>query len=220
MSTDGGGNNVVRVTNDTDGCFRARGSIDFRRFKGSNVTPSNLAQPEASCKDCQSIAVAVQIGVYERGASHVAPKNGALAINTGCTRCVTVAYAVQYIIPVDDPKDAPKEIDELAKELDKEFKYFERIKDVTEVEPEEAEARVNRILEKYQSLLQYVNRLRDEKRDGEATPAPVATGTAAATAPVLTVTATPASTVRTPTSVATGTAVPSPRPVPSGTPRP
>lgn len=166
-----GPSNLVQVENRSDGRFRARGSARLHRISGSNVSPSNGAYAQSRCTDCQSVAVAVQVVLYRRGAPTVAPKNVAVAVNSRCTRCVTVARAIQYVIPVDDPKAIPRDVDELVKGIDREMRYFERIKDVTRVDPDEAEARFDALVQQHASLAQYLNDLRDVKTGSdEGTP--------------------------------------------------
>ena len=139
----GGGNNVVNADNDRDGRFRARGNAELDRIRGDEVRPTNMAQAHASCTDCQTIAVAVQVAVYRRGASVLAPVNCAVAVNDTCTRCVTIARALQYVIPVDDLREVPREVNALVRRVDQEAGYFERIRDLDDANPREAEERLN-----------------------------------------------------------------------------
>ena len=209
----GGPSNVVSVRNEQDGRFRFRSNVDLARINGKQVRPVNAARAEASCTDCQTIAVAVQVAVYRRGAEVVTPSNEAVSLNLRCTRCVTVTRAIQYVIPVDDPREVPRDVDALVKDINRELRYFEGIKDVREVNVQEAEARINSVLAKYASLQQYVRDLRDEKTEGGTpTPTPSATGTASVT-PTATETTTASSTatatatLRAATVTATETAV-------------
>jgi hypothetical protein len=177
-SDDGGPSNVIHSNNNNDGRFKARGSIDFNRIHGDEVVPHNEAQATASCTDCQTIAVAVQINLYERGASNVSPTNVALAVNENCTRCFTVAWAVQYVIPVDDVDGAHEDVEQLVRDLDREIRYFEKIHSLDEVNLQEAEARLNSVIQNYNDLIEYAEFLQDEARtagDEEATPTATAT---------------------------------------------
>ena len=74
------------------------------------------------------------MAVYRRGATVVAPVNRAVAVNENCTRCVTIARALQYVIPVDDCREVPREINELVRRVDLEARYFERIRDLDDVD--------------------------------------------------------------------------------------
>jgi putative peptide zinc metalloprotease protein len=174
----GGGNNVVDVENRKDGAFRARGNAELDRIRGDNVTPSNIAQAHASCTDCQTIAAAVQVVVYQRGAQSIAPVNRAVAVNDQCTRCVTVARAIQWVIPVDDVREVPRQVGELVRRVDREANYFERIRDVDDVDTREAQARLNQLEADFVTLQQYLSDLQDTKQDN-STPTPGASASPA-----------------------------------------
>ena len=66
------------------------------------MQPKNIAVAEGQCTDCATLAIAVHVFLYQRGAPSIQPQNIALAINNACTRCVTFAYAFQFVIPVDN----------------------------------------------------------------------------------------------------------------------
>jgi hypothetical protein len=103
-------NNIVIVQNTTDGKYMGQGRAALELIDGPDVTPGNLAYAESSCVNCDTVAVALQLVLYKRGATNVAPENLAIALNNQCTGCVTVARAVQYVIPVDDPARAGREV--------------------------------------------------------------------------------------------------------------
>lgn len=193
---EGGPANIVTVVNKTDGRFMARGKADLKRIKGSTVAPVNSARATSTCTDCQSVAVALQVVLYKQGARVVTPENSAIAINERCTRCRTVALAFQYVIPVDDPKETAEDVKDLVRAVDREMRYFESIKDLKQVDAAEAEARLQRLVNRYERLRQYLRELRDETTE-ENSPTPTATSS-----PTATSTGTPAT--------ATGTPVPAP----------
>jgi putative peptide zinc metalloprotease protein len=194
----GGGRNVVRVDNDHDGRFRARGNAELDRIRGDDVSPANIAEAHAQCTDCQTIAVAVQVAVYRRGAPVIAPVNRAVALNIECTRCVTVARAIQYVIPVDDFREVPREVNELVRRVDREANYFEHIKDLDKMDPREAEGRLNQLVADFALLQQYLNDMIDRREDSTSPtpsppPSPSPSTTAGAVTPtVVSSTSTPA----------------------------
>jgi hypothetical protein len=223
----GGGSNVVKVNNHSDGRFEARGRVELNRIMSPDVAPLNLADAESSCTDCQSIAVAVQVSVYRRGARSVRPQNAAVAINTRCTRCVTVARAIQYAIPVDDPMEVPRRADQLARAIDRELRSFEGIHDINQIDPLQAEARLNTVMQQFQDLLQFVTDARDEREDSDSptpTPSPPVSPTAtvgASVTPSATGTPSPtASPSATPSTVTSTGATPRPSISPSTSARP
>ena len=83
--------------------------------------------------------------VYRRGATTIAPLTRAVAVNDACTRCVTIARALQWVIPVDDVRAVPRQVAELVRRVDREAYYFERIHDLDDVDPREAQARLNQL---------------------------------------------------------------------------
>lgn len=224
----GSPSNIVQVKNTTDGRLRVRGSAVYNRIRGSNVAPVNAAYAESSCVDCQSVAVAIQVAVYRRGANSVTPTNQAVALNSSCTRCVTVARAIQYVIPVDDPNDVPGEIRELVREIDREINYFEKLKSVNSVDVAEANTRFSSVIAKYQQLQQYLSDLTDRKEDGDdsnGTPTASPTGTVLPTltpsgSPSIATSPTSAKATPPPTRTGTPTLAPSATPSPTRTATP
>jgi putative peptide zinc metalloprotease protein len=208
----GGSRNVVTVLNTRDGRFRAEGKAELDRVRGDEVTPTNYAEARASCTDCQTFAVALQVAIYRRGANMVAPVNRALAVNENCTRCVTFARAIQYVIPVDDFREIPREVNELVRRIDQEMRYFERIRDVTDVDPEEAEARLNQLVGEFNTLDQFLSDIVDLKEDNTTPTTPSAVPTPSVTP------ATPATATAGGTPTPAGSPTRIETPVPIGSP--
>jgi hypothetical protein len=199
----GGPRNEVRIENDENMRFKARASIRLHRIETDDVKPVNIAFAQGHCTDCQTIAVAVQIVFYRRDAHTVVPENIALASNVGCTRCVTAARAIQYVIPVNDPKsDLPPEIDRLVKDMDRELRFLASIKTWDQITSDDAQARIQRVLDQYADLKQFLREAMQTARAENATPAPTDSS-----APSPTPAATPAGTVA-PTASPTPTATP------------
>lgn len=155
--------NQVMADNSEDKRFLARASIKFRKLKSNEIAPVNIAFAQGRCTDCQTIAVAVQVIVYKRGATNIQPQNVALAANVGCTRCVTVARAIQYVIPVDDFDDVPDNVKRLVKRLDQELHYFEKMRSIDELNTDEAAARLQRAVDEFAELHQYMVDLMTKK---------------------------------------------------------
>jgi hypothetical protein len=159
---------VVEVVNRTDGRLRFRGEIDMNRFHQNRVDPVNVAFAYGSCADCQTLAVALQLDLYERDSNFVAPRNAALSINSGCTRCVTVALALQFVIPVDDLHDVPRSVDRLVKDLDREFREIRSDERLTLAE---AEARIDAVIADFIDLTENLDVKRDEAADADSSDA-------------------------------------------------
>jgi hypothetical protein len=147
-----GGRNIVKITNKTDNRLIVRGRVDFNRIPADRIAPVNAAIAIGSCLGCQTYAVALQINLYQRGASVIAPQNGAVAANAACSHCVTVARAIQYSIAVDDLSSVPDNVRGLAKALDKELKGIEGVYDTSTFNVYQANARINTVVAEFRAL--------------------------------------------------------------------
>jgi putative peptide zinc metalloprotease protein len=216
--------NSVEALNRRNAAFEFQGRADYVREKQDDVTAGNQAVARATCTDCQTVALALQLVVYRQGATHVAPRNFAIALNEQCTRCLTMARAVQYVIPVPDPKDVPSDVKALVHELNKEMNEIERVRALNEGNVQQVDSRINGVIARFESLRAFLSDDRREAVQAEpaSTQTPAATATPLATAtvaPVSTQTPTaPPTAVAAPSSPATNIPVPAtPVPVPSAT---
>jgi putative peptide zinc metalloprotease protein len=96
----GGPINRVWVQNMVDGSARHRSRADVAEIAGPTVTPENSAFAYATCTDCRTVAVAVQVVMVVGPVSDFRPVNFAVAVNYLCVRCQTFAYANQVLLPV------------------------------------------------------------------------------------------------------------------------
>src|SRR5207247_1598714 len=144
-----GPRNEVRLENREDGRFKARASIKMHRIPNDDVNPVNVAFAQATCTDCQTIAVAMQVVLYRRGAHNVSPQNIAVAANVRCTRCGTIALVMQWVIPVDDPNAVPKDVDGLVKDMDKELRFLASINSIEQISSDEANSHIQNVLSQY-----------------------------------------------------------------------
>jgi putative peptide zinc metalloprotease protein len=97
------GNNIVSVVNTKDGASIFKMVFDIRRVTGDVVDNGNAAIAYASCTDCKTVAIAIQIVFVEGTPSTVAPENVAIAVNENCTACETLASAYQFVISTNGP---------------------------------------------------------------------------------------------------------------------
>jgi putative peptide zinc metalloprotease protein len=67
----------------------------------STVDATNAAVAAASCTDCTTVALALEGVVVWGSPDTVVPVNLALALNSDCTNCQTLAAAYQYVTSVD-----------------------------------------------------------------------------------------------------------------------
>lgn len=156
----GNTSNLVFVFNKKDNRTRLRASIELDRVPGDSARPANIAVARASCTDCQTFAIALQIALRDKNASTVAPENVAFAYNENCLRCYTVARAIQYVVPVDDPMQPPEDVQALLRDMEKE------LRDVIKGDftLDEAEARINDVIARFRTLAEGMYDTRDERR--------------------------------------------------------
>jgi putative peptide zinc metalloprotease protein len=114
----GGPSNIVIAVNHSHGRLAIRANLKVNREPGMVAAPQNFAFARASCTDCQTIAVALQLNFANRNAPYIAPQNVAVAVNGSCSRCATIALAYQVFYTVDDPTRLPEGISESMRELD------------------------------------------------------------------------------------------------------
>ncbi|HEY3107222.1 MAG TPA: hypothetical protein VGL23_00615 [Chloroflexota bacterium] len=158
-----GGKNKIQIVNKTSGRLRVDGKVDYGHAKGPKVGPENSAIAYASCADCQTFAIALQIVLYRQGATQVTPLNQAIAVNVQCSRCLTVARAVQYVIPVEDPTNPPENVKALAKGLNDEMTGIER--DQASLTVDQAEARIDAVIAQFRELGDRVVQQRDQQTE-------------------------------------------------------
>jgi putative peptide zinc metalloprotease protein len=96
------GDTTAVVVNTHDGLDLFRLAFQIRRATQDVVDTSNAAVAYASCTDCQTIALAIQVVLISGyDSSVVAPENLAIAINEGCTLCNTLASAYQFVLTAE-----------------------------------------------------------------------------------------------------------------------
>lgn len=88
-------NDAVAV-NTKDGSSVFKLAFSVKKVSG-DVNASNTAAAVASCTDCRTVAVAIQVVLAEDTANSFTPTNTALAINYQCTECETLAAAYQFV---------------------------------------------------------------------------------------------------------------------------
>lgn len=206
-----GGKNYVIVRNTQSNNLKIRGNVQLNKIPGSTAAPENLAYAYSSCVDCQTFAVALQVNLISKHARVIAPQNVALAVNERCTRCKTVARAIQYNVQVDNPTEEPEDVKDLLREMDKTLNEISREKGLT---ADQAEQRINAVIDQFRSLSSslYDQRNEDDGDNGKPTPSPVPTLTPT---PTGTVPANPTATTGAP-----GAPSPTPNPGPATTSTP
>jgi hypothetical protein len=158
-------NNVVIAHNQKDDRSLLRASIELVRIPGETASPINVAFAYGDCTGCQTIAVALQIVFRSNAATVVAPENLAVAVNFVCTQCYTVAWAIQFVIPVDDPLQADRDerhAQRLFARMEKELRDVGKKRDF---EVTEAEARIDAVLAEFRAQGAQLIEQRQEARN-------------------------------------------------------
>jgi len=92
-----GDTTVVAVnTRDESSIFRL--AFNIRHVTGDVVDQTNAAVALASCQECRTVAIAIQVLLVAGDPSVVTPENLALAVNYDCTLCDTFATAYQIVL--------------------------------------------------------------------------------------------------------------------------
>jgi len=91
------GDNSATAVNTENGSTQIDIAFDFQKVMNGIVNNGNSAHAYASCEECQTIAIAIQIVLVMGDVDVVAPTNVAEAVNVSCVACVTVALAYQFV---------------------------------------------------------------------------------------------------------------------------
>ena len=118
----GGPNNTATAINTKDNSLKFDLSFDIVRVVDGVVDQTNAAVAYASCTNCMSVAIAIQVVLVTTDVTSVAPVNVAVAVNQNCTSCQALASAFQFIMstggPVTLSHDGRKTLEDIRKQLD------------------------------------------------------------------------------------------------------
>jgi putative peptide zinc metalloprotease protein len=142
----GGPSNIVIAVNQTDGRVAIRGKVQVMREPGMIGAPQNFAFARASCTNCQTIAVALQLNFASTDARYIVPQNVAVASNNVCTGCTTIALAYQVFFTVDDPTATPDGVRDVMRDLDAELREISTDPNITAAQ---AEPRIISLVERF-----------------------------------------------------------------------
>ncbi len=93
--------NAAVAVNNQDGRTVVALAIKIVQTDAEVVDPVNAAVAVASCQDCQTVAIALEGVLVVGSPESFSPTNIALAINSGCTNCETLAAAYQKVVQND-----------------------------------------------------------------------------------------------------------------------
>ena len=99
----GEGDNQALAVNTEDGSVLYDVTFALVWADGDTALNRNEAYALASCRDCQTVAVAFQVVLLVGSVDVVVPQNLAAAVNYACVECVTYALATQLVVSLDGP---------------------------------------------------------------------------------------------------------------------
>lgn len=97
------GDTTAVAINTKDGTSIFRFAFQIRRVMNDVVDQGNAAVAFASCEECQTVALSIQVLLLMGDPNVVSPENLALAMNYECTSCETLASAYQYVFTTGGP---------------------------------------------------------------------------------------------------------------------
>jgi hypothetical protein len=145
-------NNIVAVFNHTDEKFKARSSVDVDVITGPDVVPANVAWSQSTCFQCKSMTVALQLALYEPGATTVSPENAGVALNIECTECFTYARAHQIVLPVENAKTVSRNVDDELEDLERRIDHLLRDVKRGRIATDDAPALINALVDEFKVL--------------------------------------------------------------------
>jgi putative peptide zinc metalloprotease protein len=212
-----GGDTAAIAINTKDGSAVFKFAFAIKRVAGDVVDNTNAAVAFASCTDCQTVAISIQIVLITGDPSVVTPTNLALAVNVLCSMCETLASAYQYAFstggPVHFTADGNKALAEIRKEIRDLGKQDLSIQEI-QARLDELTGRLEEVLRNELVVAGHPKEQGGTQTGTEAQPAPETTTTstepttATTTGPRPTTESTPTSTTETTASTETVTTTP------------
>lgn len=91
------------AVNKHDGKSVFKLAFHVRRTMDSDVDAQNAAVAYASCEECRTVAVSIQVVLAQDEVDSANPENVAIAINDQCSECETLAAAYQFVFGTGEP---------------------------------------------------------------------------------------------------------------------
>jgi putative peptide zinc metalloprotease protein len=193
--------NTAIAINTKDGAALFKFAFSVKRVAGDVVDNTNAAAAIASCEDCRTVAIAIQIVLVTGDPSVVTPTNLALAYNIECTLCETMASAYQFVFGNGDNMRFTAEGRKTLAEIRKEFHDLR--KESENLTLAEIDARVEALVARIRDVMRTeLVAAGNAKPDSDEPPPPETTTT----------TTTPTTTAEPPPETTTTTTEPEPEP--------
>ncbi|HJV09012.1 MAG TPA: hypothetical protein VJ653_05000 [Acidimicrobiales bacterium] len=194
--------NTAEAVNTKDGKSVFKLAFSVKKVTG-DVDAQNTAVAYASCEDCRTVAVAIQVVLVSGDVGSVTPENVAVAINYDCTECETLARAFQFVYGDGQELEFTKEGKAQLHDLKKRVQDLKHRDDLTLAQlSQELAVIAGEVAEVVENETQI-------KQPGKP-PAESTTSTTAATTTTTASTVSPATTTTAPASTTTPTTEPPP----------
>ena len=144
--------NAAVAINTKDGGTVFRFAFNIARVGSDVVDNTNAAVAYASCTDCTTVAIAIQVVLVTGDPSVVSPENYAIAINQQCTLCETLASAYQFVFGTGDPVHFTAEGNQELAQIRREFQQLR--KDADSLTAAQIQARVAALVDRLRVVLQ------------------------------------------------------------------
>jgi putative peptide zinc metalloprotease protein len=192
------------AVNTKDGSSIFRLAFAIKRAAGDVVDNSNAAVAFASCTDCQTIAISIQIVFVTGDPEVVTPENIALAYNVLCTLCDTLASAYQWVLSTDGQVHFTAEGNQAIAEIRRELRELGK----SGLTGPEIQARLDELMRRLAQVLEH--ELVQAGKSGSSPPSTTPEETPTQSAPTESVPteSTPTTTETTPTTATETTTTP------------
>ena len=144
--------NAAVAINTKDGGTVFRFAFNIARVGSDVVDNTNAAVAYASCTDCTTVAIAIQVVLVTGDPSVVSPENYAIAINQQCTLCETLASAYQFVFGTGGPVHFTAEGNQELAQIRREFQQLR--KDADSLTAAQIQARVAALVDRLRVVLQ------------------------------------------------------------------
>jgi putative peptide zinc metalloprotease protein len=201
--------NSAIAVNTKDGSSVFRFAFAIHRVMGDVVDETNSAVSYASCSDCTTTAIAIEIVLVDGSPSTFTPTNQAIAINYQCNLCNTFAAAYQFVIQGSGPMHFTHDALTTMADIRKRIRELED----KNLSPFDLQAALDPLIAQLKDVLatglvsgpppDEENNGQDQSSSGQPPPAPPGSQTQTSTSPEATATVPPTTTTGTDTTTTT-----------------
>jgi putative peptide zinc metalloprotease protein len=201
--------NSAIAVNTKDGSSVFKFAFAIRRVMGDVVDETNSAVSYASCSDCTTTAIAIEIVLVDGSPSTFTPTNQAIAINYQCNLCNTFAAAYQFVIQGTGPMHFTHDALTTMADIRKKIRELED----QNLSPFDLQAALDPLIAQLKDVLatglvsgpppDEENNGQDQSSSGQPPPAPPGSQTQTSTSPEATATVPPTTTTGTDTTTTT-----------------